>query len=197
MQISFHEKNLTLNANQKEYITDKIEALGTYGERIDDESTQVRVDVETNKNKTTDKNITVQVTMYVPHAVIRAEVFSTTVEEGVDLAEEKLRKQIERYKGKISRRDKAGKWIPTSTLEEITATQEVTPEVTQAERISKRKTYELDPIHEEEAIEQLELVAHDFFAFLNIDTNRFNIVYKREDGSYGLLDYGLKRDSLV
>lgn len=189
MQVMIHEKNLTLNDEQKDYITKKVQHLANFEERIDDESTKVKVEVETNKMKTTNKNISVQVTMYVPNVVIRAEVKSVTVEEGIDLCEEKLKKQIERYKTKKNRRDKQGQWIPSSTLEQISATQGEEAEVVYP---SKRKKFDLDPMHEEEAIEQLELLGHDFYAFMNRDNNRVNVVYRREDGTYGLLDFGNK-----
>ena len=58
--------------------------------------------------------------------------------------------------------------------------------------LAKRKKFDLDPMHEEEAIEQLELLGHDFYAFLNRDNSRVNVVYRREDGTYGLLDFGNK-----
>jgi putative sigma-54 modulation protein len=186
MQISIVDKDIHLTDGQKNYIEEKIDHLKHLSERIDDESTRVRVDVETNRVKTSNRNITLQVTMFPPHAVIRAEVMSTTVEEGIDLAIEKLQKQIERYKGKSKQRDKSGKWIPSSTLEEISSTQEGAAEVF---AISKRKTLsEMQPMHEEEAIEQMELLDHTFFAFMNSKTNKFNVVYRRNDGSYGLLE---------
>ena len=186
MQVTIFDRNLNLSEFQKDYINEKVENLKTYGERIDDESTQVRVDAESNSIKTSNKNITVQVTMFVPHAVIRAEVFATTVEEGIDLAVEKLKKQIERYKSRVSRRDMSGNWIPASTLDEISATQDVGSELP---KILKRKSFELQAMHEEEAIEQMELLDHAFYAFLNSDTGKYNVVYKREDNAYGLLDF--------
>ncbi len=189
MQVTIHEKNLTLNDGQKDYITKKVEHLANFEERIDDESTKVKVEVETNKMKTTNKNVSVQVTMYVPNSVIRAEVKAVTVEEGIDLCEDKLKKQIERYKTKKNRRDVKGQWIPSSTLEQISATQGEEAEVVSP---TKRKKFDLDPMHEEEAIEQLELLGHDFYAFMNRDNNRVNVVYRREDGTYGLLDFGNK-----
>jgi putative sigma-54 modulation protein len=130
--------------------------------------------------------------MIVPRAVIRAEVYSVTVEEGIDLAVDKLKKQIERYKGKKNRRDKGGKWIPASTLEQISSAQ-TGLEITQ---IAKRKTFvSMEPMHEDEAVEQLELLGHSFYAFVNAENKRFNVVYKREDGTYGLLDFGGKESS--
>ncbi|HRY91531.1 MAG TPA: sigma 54 modulation/S30EA ribosomal C-terminal domain-containing protein, partial [Candidatus Gracilibacteria bacterium] len=55
--------------------------------------------------------------------------------------------------------------------------------------IVKRKAFVLEAMHEEEAIEQLELLGHAFYAFQNSENNRFNVVYRREDGSYGLIDF--------
>jgi putative sigma-54 modulation protein len=155
-------------------------------QRVDDESTLVRVDVEHNSVKTSNKNISIQVTMVVPHAVVRAEVEAISPEEGIDLAVDKLKKQIERYKTKQHRRDQSGKWIPSSTLEEISSTQEGAAPVS---KISKRKTFAgIEPMHEEEAVEQMELLEHDFYAFINQDDSRFSVVYKRDDGTYGLLE---------
>ncbi|MFA5830177.1 MAG: ribosome-associated translation inhibitor RaiA [Candidatus Gracilibacteria bacterium] len=190
MQVTIINKHLHLSDEQRAYIEEKVNHLKHYGEQVADESTQVRVDVETNSVKTTNKNISLQITMFVPHSVIRAEIFAVTIEEAVDLAVEKLKKQLERYKGKKNRRDQTGKWIPSSTLEQITSTQEGMAEVA---RISKRKVYDdLKPMHEEEAIEQMELLGHDFYAFMNVDTSKFSVVYRREDTSYGLLELGNK-----
>lgn len=187
MQLSIFDKNISLSESQKDYIAEKIDNLMTYGERIGDESTKVRVDVQMNNSKTTNKNITVQVTMSVPHSVVRAEIFSTTVEEGIDLAVDKLKKQLERYKGKQTRRDMSGKWIPASTLDEMTLVHE--KEIGFEDKIVKRKAFDLVSMHEEEAVEQLELLGHPFYAFLNSENEKFCVVYKRENGNYGLLQF--------
>lgn len=186
MKISIIHKHLELNEREEAYIQEKIEHLKKYGERIDDESTQVRVDVEANNIKTSNKNISLQVTMFLPHAVVRAEVLGVSSDEAIDLAVEKLKKQLERYKARRNRRDQSGKWIPASTLEEISSTQEG---ALPFPKITKRKFFtDLQTMHEEEAVEQMELLGHDFFAFLNVENNRFGVVYKREDETYGLLE---------
>jgi len=100
MQITIYEKHITLNDAQKAYITEKIEHLKNMGERVGDESTLVKVDVETTQVKTTNEKIRVVVNMVLPGAEARADVQATTVEEGIDLAEDKLRKQLEKYKAK-------------------------------------------------------------------------------------------------
>ncbi len=186
MQITIVHRHINLSESQREYIEEKITHLKHLGQRVDDESTKVHVDIESNNIKTSNKNISLQVTMFVPHAVVRAEVLGITVEEATDLAVEKLKKQLERYKARRNRRDQAGTWIPSSTLEEITSTQ---GGILPVAKISKRKKFsDSKPMHEEEAAEQMELLGHNFYAFVNSDNNSFSVVYMREDGSYGLLD---------
>lgn len=187
MQISIVHRHINLSEGQREYIEEKITNLKHLGQRVDDESTQVHVDIESNNIKTSNKNISLQVTMFVPHAVVRAEVLGITVEEATDLAVEKLKKQLERYKARRNRRDQAGQWIPSSTLEEITSGAD--GGAFPVSKISKRKRFsDVKSMHEEEAAEQMELLGHNFYAFTNSDTGKFGIVYKREDGSYGLLE---------
>lgn len=185
MKIQLFSKSVTLGDNQKEYIENKVDNLKKYEERVADEATIVRVDVEKSKMKSGDEKISTQITMYVPNAVIRAEVKGSTVEETADLAVEKLRKQIERYKTKKHRRDKGGQWIPESTLEVASASMKEID----MDAIVKRKKYDdLKPMKEQEAAEQMELLGHDFYAFVNDDTGLFSVVYRRQDGDYGLIE---------
>lgn len=185
MKIQLFSQSVTLGDNQKEYIEEKIDNLKKYEERVADEATIVRVDVGKTKVKSGDEKIATQITMYVPNAVIRAEVKGSTVEETVDLAVEKLRKQIERYKTKKHRRDRGGQWIPESTLE--TASESM--KEIDIDTIVKRKKYDdLEPMKEQEASEQMELLGHDFYAFVNEDTGLFSVVYRRQDGDYGLIE---------
>lgn len=187
MQLHLSHPNVNLNGRQEDYINGKMNHLTKYDHRVGDQASFMRVDVQQNKIKTTDKNISFQVTMNVPHAVLRAEVYARTVEEATDLAFEKLQKQIDRYKAKQHRRGPKGEWIPISTLETISEEQKG-EEVT---KITKRKLFEnASPMHEEEAVEQLELLGHQWFMFQNLTTGRFAVVYKREDSSYGIVELG-------
>jgi len=186
MKIQIFSHSVNVGENQKSYIEEKIGNLSKYEERVADEATSVRVDIEYSANKTDGDKISTQITMYVPNAVIRAEVKGVTVEETIDLAVDKLKRQIERYKTKKHRRDKSGKWIPESTLESLSGNSLSQEEI---EQIVKRKKYDnLNPMKEQEAIEQMELLGHDFYAFVNDDTDLFTVVYKRQDGDYGLIE---------
>ena len=94
---------------------------------------------------------------------------------------DKIERQIERYKGK-KYRSRAGA-IPASEL----LTQEVEEQVQPL--IARRKKFMLVPMDELEAVEQMNLLGHeDFFVFFNINTNSINVLYKRRDGSYGIIE---------
>lgn len=187
MEINLRHPNFSLTEDQKAYISEKVEHLKKYCERLDDPSTKIEIDIRPSKRKATNDGVSFQITIYVPRAVIRAEISATTVQEATDLAMEKLRGQIDRYKGKQHRRNKGGEWIPASTLEAISETHE--KEYMDIVAITKRKKFSNAlPMHEDEALEQLELLGHSFFVFKNVDTGLYNVVYKREDGTYGLIE---------
>ena len=186
MQIQISSTSITLTESQKDYISEKIANLGKYEDRIADEATMIKVDVEKRKVRSGDQRITTQITMYVPHAVIRAEVHGLNVDETVDLAMEKLKKQIERYKTKKHRREKGGKLMPESTLEAVSKGGVTEMDIEQI--VKRKKLQDVEPMREDEAVEQMNLLGHDFYAFVNSDTNLFSVVYRRQDGDFGLIE---------
>lgn len=186
MQIQITARSLTLTEDQRTYIEEKISALQHIGKELADPSNIARVEVDYHEVADLEKRVVIEATVNVPYSVICASQDASTVEEGVDLIVEKLFKQIERYRGKLQRRNKEGVWlpIPKDEFERMAA-----EEVEKLPKITKRKRFSLvKQMHEEEAIEQMELIGHDFYLFWNRDTNRFSVVYKRKDGTYGVIE---------
>jgi len=97
MQINFIQKHIHLSEEQKNYIQEKLEHLKRF-RRVEDESTLIRVDVENFDNKASGQDIALTVNMVLPHHTVRAEVEANTVEEAIDLAHDKLKVQLEKYK---------------------------------------------------------------------------------------------------
>lgn len=187
MQLQLFCEGVNLMEQEREYITKKILHLEKYASDLIDESSSVRVDVRHNKLKHSGKLFLVQVTLFVHPSILRAEESGTTLEESVDLVEEKLKKQVERYKGKHHRRGQGGEWIPESTLEQLTHAQNEAPlAVTQI--MKRKKLNDLQSMHEDEAIEQLELIGHDFFIFNSKDTGLISVAYRRKDDTYGVIE---------
>jgi len=99
MQINYTQKHIRLSDDQKAYIEDKLDSLKKF-RKVEDESTLIKVDVEFFDSKIAKENLSFTVNMIIPHATVRAEVDCVTIEEGIDLAIEKLRSQLEKYKDK-------------------------------------------------------------------------------------------------
>ncbi|MBI5411626.1 ribosome-associated translation inhibitor RaiA [Candidatus Peregrinibacteria bacterium] len=190
MQINLVAQNITLGERQKKTIEEKIQKLQKYADRIGDESTEVKVEISHTKTKKADDSITCQITIFAPRAVIRSETRKADVDLAIDRAYGKLITQIERYKARLHRTDKRGKLMPASTLEEATQIQEEpVEEPFEVPTIVKRKRFsDSRPMTEEEAIERMELIGHNAFLFNNSETKRYSLVYRRDNGFYGIIE---------
>ena len=124
------------------------------------------------------KDQKVEVTIWSGKYNIRAEETNEDLYAAIDLVVDKLEKQFRRYKDKISSMKKVA--VPDMAIEDYFEEDEQT--------IVRRKEIFLKPIDEEEAITQMELLGHTFFVFKNVDTNKINVVYKRHDGDYGIIE---------
>ncbi len=186
MQIQIHARNLSVNDRIQDYVEKKLSRLDKYLPHI----SEVRVELAQEHLRRGGERAIAQLTVRNGHGVIlRAEdKKQTDIFAAVDMAVDKMYRQISRYKGK--RRRHAGERF--ETLEPDLATAEAVPgeedEVEEAGAILRRKEIDLVPMNEEEAIDQMELLGHDFFVFYNADSGRINVLYRREGEGFGLLD---------
>lgn len=189
MQIKIKSQNLNLSDSQTEMIMEKVEKLAHFADRLGDESSEFRVEVSHAKSRKPADAYTCQLTIFAPHAVIRAESRDESVENAVDACLLKIRTQLDRYKAKIHHLDHK-----VVRMKEVEVPKEGEGEF-EIPKILKRKRFsKSEPMSEEAAIERMELVGHDFFLFNNADTNRFAIVYKRKDGYYGIVEPKMEND---
>jgi len=188
MQIKIKSKNLNLSDRQRDSIETKVSKLQNLADRLSDESTEFRVEVRHEKaRKNTDAYIC-QLTIFAPNTVIRAETRNETIENAVDDCMNRIKAQIERYKAKIHR--SAKKVTGTKLMEEPVSKEEF-----EIPKIIRRKRFSsVSPMTESEAIDKMELIGHTFFLFNNEDSGRFSIVYKRNDGYYGIIEPKIKND---
>ena len=127
------------------------------------------------------KDQKVEVTIWSGKYNIRAEETNADLYSAIDLVIDKLERQFKKYKGKLSnKRMPKNEVLPTMEIEEYFEENDQT--------IVRRKEVFLKPIDEEEAITQMELLGHTFFIFKNVDTDKINVVYKRNDGDYGVIE---------
>lgn len=123
----------------------------------------------------------IEVTIPVKGSLIRAEESSNDMYVSIDLVEEIIERQIKKYKNKlIDKKQSAQSFSALFLSEESTADDDI--------KIVKTKRFAMKPMDAEEACLQMELLGHDFYVFLNADTDEVNVVYKRKGQTYGLIE---------
>ncbi len=170
MRIIVKGKNLDITDALRDYVLKKVQRTDRYFNNIQD--AVVTLQVERGRN-------TAEVTMQISGAIVRAEERGDDMYAAIDRMSEKLERQVKRHKEKLSRKGRA--------LEDIPPYSPPQPEA-QENRIVRTKRFALKPMSPEEAIDQMELLGHDFFVYLNSATNQVNVVYKRRDGQFGLIE---------
>lgn len=176
MRFDIRGKNIELTDALKEYATKRLSKLGKY---IDDmKEVQVAFSVEGEGHK-------VEVTIPLNGVILRGEEVSDDMYSSIDLVEEKLEKQIEKYKTKLYKNNR-GVGLKKALTDQIKAGHG--DGETEKFKIVRTKEFALKPMDEEEAIMQMNLLGHSFFVFFNSRDEEVNVVYKRKDGDYGLIE---------
>ena len=187
MEIQINARNLNVNQRLEDYVQKKLGRLDRYLPNISD--VQINLATEHYK-KGGDRSIAQLTVRNTRGTILRAEDKSQDdIFAAVDLVIDKMYRQISRYKDK--RRGRAGERF--ATLEPELAAAEAVPidEAEEAEEpaeIVRRKQISMVPMGEEEAIDQMELLGHDFFVFYNANSGTVNVLYRRQGGGYGLIE---------
>lgn len=171
MKINITGKNFTTYQRLEDTIDKKFEKLGKYFS--DDITVNVVLSQERGKDK-------IEVTINAKGAVFRAEEVVPDIYEGIDRVVDKLSSQMSKFKGKLKKRYNDNKALKFEILPEV---EEEVEEV----EVVKTKKIQLEPMNMEEAILQMEMLQHDFFVYLDMDTDSVNVVYSRKNGNYGVL----------
>ncbi len=173
MQLIVSGKNFEVSDHLKEYVERKIGRL----DRKLPTLTEARVELTLENTKNAAQSQVGQVTLRNNGTILRGEERSSDFAASVDAVSDKLLKQIERYKTKRQRNRVQGEREP------------LTEEVETSEPgVVRVKRFRVPPISEEEAIEQMELLGHNFYVFFNRDRSAINVLYRRNDGSYGVIE---------
>lgn len=130
------------------------------------------------------KGTKVEVTIPLPYITLRAEEMNDDMYAGIDLVIDKLERQVRKFKTKVNRKDRDQPGIKDIPLDDIPAEDAKEDE----SQIVRTKRLSLKPMDAEEAVLQMEMLGHEFFIFEDSETNGASIVYKRNDGKYGLIE---------
>ncbi len=178
MDVQIYHQDLELTDHLKEYVTAKAEKLGRYLP----EAQSVRVDLKATRVSDASERMVAQVTMSVPQRLLRAEERAGDIFTAFDTVLDKVHRQIERYKGRRQQR----RTQASQTLLEMEP-EEAAPSSLMLGDIVRVKEFEVGSLLPEEAVEQMELLGHYFFVFLDGTDGRLSVVYKRHDENYGMI----------
>jgi len=181
-KIEILARNMRLTDNTREYVEKKAAKLERYLQEID----EIRVELSSSKaaRNVNDRHVA-QVTLRGKGFILRTEERADDLHAAIDDALDKIQRQIERYKGKHYRGRGDGRSAAEVYDEEwpVDETGELLP------LIARRKKFVLIPMSEDEAIEQMRLLGHNnFFVFFNAEKNSIQVLYRRNNGAYGLIE---------
>lgn len=186
MELIIKSRNEKLSERQHAYIQEKLQKLERH---LDRESTAtVEISSEKRRNQKSEVH-RLQVTLIGEHGVIlRAEQSGDDLFRTVDEIQGVLQRQIKRYKDKLWRRSKLRRKSGEFVSAEPRTMSASTPDAeAEGPRILRVKEFTMKPMFTDEAIEQMELLNHSFFIFRDADTAQISMVYRRNDGNYGLI----------
>ena len=180
MELMIKGKNVEVTERLHDYVHKKIGRLDRYLPTI----SEAWVELSVEGTKAAQDRQVCQVTVRSNGIILRAEERSDDMFHSIDTVLDKMYRQIARYKGKRKNR-----WRGTgATVEPLPLEMELDDELEEEPTsIVRFKRFPMTPMNPEEAIEQMELLDHDFFVFFNSDDEAINVLYKRRDGNYGLL----------
>ncbi len=176
MIINLRGKNIDVTEALQNYVEKRIGKLDKYFEK----ETEAQVLL----SMTRENNI-VEVTILLDGMILRGEESTQDMYASIDNVVEKLEKQVEKYKAKLTRnKQKLGRAL----AEETEVAREEKAEEEEEPKIVRVKRFAMKPMVVEEAILQMDLLDHDFFVFFDAETEVVNVVYRRKDGNYGLIE---------
>jgi putative sigma-54 modulation protein len=178
MELSIKGKNVEVTDRLSDYVEQKIGKLDRYLPTI----SEVWVELSTEGARAAQDRQVCQVTVRANGAILRAEERSDDMFTSIDAVLDKMYRQIARYKGKRKNRWRGA----AATVEPLPLEVEETFDE-ETYNIVRTKRFPMAPMNPDEAVDQMELLGHDFFIFYNADEGQVNVIYRRKDGDYGLL----------
>ena len=178
MQVKVAGRHMTVTDPTRAYAEEK---FGRLAKIYDAEPIVAEVVLDVRKNRSHPDRFTSEVTIRLKGHVVRAEETSTDMHAAIDLAADKAERQMRKYKTKVVDRRAHHATVTKTAPGDAEIPEEVEPEVVRV------KTVDAKPMTEAEAMLQLELLGHDFFVFRHAETDILNVLYRRNDGDYGLI----------
>ena len=180
MEFKLKSRNIDLNEDIRNYVEKKIKDRV---QKFLDKITKIEIEISLEKNPSIALNNLIEVTLFAAGTVIRATDSGKDAFEAIDKVNNKLERQIKRYKGKKIQRARR-----QNNQMQQPQDMDLEKEEEKLQSIVRTKTFAIKPMTPEEATLQMELLGHDFFLFVNSENGKASVVYRRKDENYGLIE---------
>ena len=186
MKLNVHGRNIEVTDWIHEYVEKKVERL----ERYLPQAREAKAELVYSETRAAADRYTAQLTIWANGQILRAEESTEDIFASIDAIMDKMSRQIERYKG---RRFKNKRRVAAAGAADADLAAMILPEEAEVEaeeltgHVVRTKRFMVQPMTQEEAIEQMELLGHDFFVFYSVEADAMNVLYRRRDGNYGIL----------
>ncbi|MBM3945494.1 MAG: ribosome-associated translation inhibitor RaiA [SAR202 cluster bacterium] len=188
MDLQIYAKDIELNVYSEEYINKKLSKLERHLKAV----TGAKVEVEKTSARNQADQFVAQCTVTVNGRTLRAQESGPSLFEAVDVLADVMDRQIRRYKTKYYRTSQARRTARAGQRKEAVpdAAGAATAEQSSEDfgKVVRVKRFKMPAMNVEEAVTQMELLSHDFFFFFNAEANQFNVLYRRQEGDYGLIE---------
>lgn len=175
MNIVIRGQKMKVTDSLKQYVKEKIGRLNRYYDRI----RTAEVQLIYQDNKSAEQSQRVEVTLMANGTIFRCEEASISMYASIDIAAEKLERQLRRFKEKTHTKGRGAK-EPVKDMDDFLPMRDA--------EIVKVKRFAVKPMSPSEASMQMEMLNHNFYVFLNTDNEEISVIYKRGDGNYGLIE---------
>ena len=189
MDIRIHAKNIDLNPRAEDYIQRKFRSIQRRVQNI----TDAKIEVSRTTARSSSDRIQAQMTLRVGGYTLRGQDSGANLFAAVDSVTAAVDRQVRRFKGKVyhtAQAKKAGRGMRDIPPEALVDLPDLDAEDARAEigEVVRTKRFPMTPMSVEDAILQMEMLGHSFFLFFNMDTNEYNVAYRRRDSDYGLIE---------
>lgn len=181
MELIVKSRSGRVSERHRSYIEEKLTKLQRYLDGIE----KITVELDEDQRRSDGALQRAQVTLVAEHGILlRSDQRASDLFSVIDDVTDTLQRQIKRYKEKNWRRGRLRR--QDGDFGELPTSEPVATEEAQA-RIVRTKEFQIKPMYNDEAVEQMELLGHNFFVFRDAETNQVNVLYRRSDGNYGLI----------
>lgn len=184
MELLVHGRNIEITDWVREYVEKKVGKL----ERYLAQAREARAELTHSPTRAAEDRYTAQITVWANGQILRAEESTSDIFASIDATVDKMYRQLTRFKGRRYEDRRRSAAAAKMEAEMAVAAEEIAvAEQEEAHPIVRRKQFVVQPMSEAEAVEQMELLNHDFYVFFNPDVKAINVIYRRRDENYGLL----------